>query len=133
MNRRIFLCLSLFPMNIILADKPIIIKKNNNKKSNNNNQNRNKKKVVKKDPKQDKKVTGIIFISDEGGTQSYKIKADKIYTLSASLEDKVDPVIGKKVTLHATVYEKKIIGIDLIQIQQKKEVSKDTKKKASKK
>ena len=134
MNRKKFIYLSLLalPQANIFADqdkKKKIIKKKikqkttkkgpANNKGNNNNNNNNKK-----EQKRDVNLTGKITTHEDNGTVNYRLVSNKVYSVSRSLEDKVEPYLNRKVSISATVYDDRIVEIKLIKQVQNQEQSK---------
>ena len=141
MNRKKFIYLSLLalPQTSIFADqdkKKKIIKKikqkttkkgpANNKGNNNNNNNHknNKNNHNKKEQKRDVNLTGKITTHEDNGTVNYRLVSNKVYSVSRSLEDKVEPYLNRKVSVSATVYNDRIVEIKLIKQIQNKEQAK---------
>lgn len=140
MNRKNFIFLSLLalPQISILADQNIKKKikqkikqkttkktpanKNNNNKHKNHNKNKNNQ-HNKKDQKRDLNLIGKITTHEDNGTVNYRLVSNKTYTISRSLEDKVENFLNKKVNLSATVYDDSIVEIKLIKVVQEKNKS----------
>jgi hypothetical protein len=66
------------------------------------------------------KITGKVTTHEDNGTVNYRLVSNKVYSVSRSLEDKVEPILNKKVSMSATVYDDRIVEIKLInQVQEK--------------
>ena len=66
----------------------------------------------KKDKVEDKKLEGTIVVETRGITKSYKFLSDKAYTITKSLQPKVEDFEGMNVTLFGTFFQSKILKIN---------------------